>query len=112
MRCSGQILPQPNLPTQKQIGSLRLRPSSVAGRGACRCWRAAHHGHGVATARENRYAPRSLAAGLSLYSLRCAPGKGSFGAVYRGVHVHTGEEVAVKIINLEDACAPSGSFRL
>ena len=46
-----------------------------------------------------------------LYSLRCAPGKGSFGAVYRGVHVHTGEEVAVKIINLEDACAPSGSFR-
>ena len=48
----------------------------------------------------------------SLCSLRCAPGKGSFGAVYRGVHVHTGEEVAVKIINLEDACAPSGFFAL
>lgn len=31
-------------------------------------------------------------------------GKGNFGSVYRGVHATTGEDLAVKIIDLEDAC--------
>jgi serine/threonine protein kinase len=37
------------------------------------------------------------------YDLKERLGRGSFGAVYRGVHVRTGHEVAVKLLDLEEA---------